>query len=124
MKEHALLKSMQFSDKVREISGTLTPDELTIFFSRIQGAGKITYKRSRLAAARGELLPFIMRLQAISAPPQAAAEHPVSRPADKPSDIPAEKPAQKPAEKAAEPVTERSAPEPAEQLAPAPPQGQ
>jgi hypothetical protein len=124
MKEHALLKSMQFSDKVREISGTLTPDELTIFFSRIQGAGKITYKRSRLAAARGELLPYIMRLQAISAPPQAAAEHPVSRPADKPSDIPAEKPAQKPAEKAAEPVTERSAPEPAEQLAPAPPQGQ
>jgi hypothetical protein len=119
MKEHALLKSMQFSDKVREISGTLTPDELTTLFSRIQGAGKITYKRSRLAAARGELLPFVMKLQAVSAPPQAVAEQPVARPADKTSDIPAEKPAPKPTEKATEPVAERPAPEPAEQPAPA-----
>jgi hypothetical protein len=124
MKEHALLKSMRFSDKVREISGSLTPDELTTFFSRIQGAGKITYKRSRLAAARGELLPFVMKLQAVAAPPQAAAGQPAARPVDKPSDKPAEKPAPKPAEKAAEPVAERPAPEPAEQPAPSPQQGQ
>jgi hypothetical protein len=116
MKEHALLKSMRFSDKVREISGSLTPDELTTFFSRIQGAGKITYKRSRLAAARGELLPFVMKLQAVSAPPKAAAEQPVEKPV--------EKPAPKPAEKAAEPVAERPAPEPAVQPAPSPQQGQ
>ena len=124
MKEHALLKSMQFSDKVREISGSLTPDELTTFFSRIQGAGKITYKRSRLAMARGELLPFIVKLQVVSAPPRAAVEQPVARPADKPSDKPAEKSAQNPAEKATEPVAERPMPAPAEQPAPSPQQGQ
>ena len=116
MTEHALLKTMRFSDKVREISGGLTADELLIFFNRIQDAGKITYKRSRLAAARGELLPFVMKLQAVSAPPKAAAEQPVEKPV--------EKPAPKPAEKAAEPVAERPAPEPAVQPAPSPQQGQ
>jgi hypothetical protein len=122
MKEHALLKSMRFSEKVREISGSLTPDELSTFFSRIQGIGKITYKRSRLAAAQGELLPFVMKLQAVSAPPQAAVEQPAARPVVEPSDKPAERPAPKPAEKAAEPAAERPAPETAEQPAPSPQQ--
>jgi hypothetical protein len=124
MQEHALLKSMRFSDKAREISGSLTTDELTTFFGRIRGAGKITYKRSRLAAAHGELLPFVMKLQVVSAPPQATAETPVSGPVDRPADKPAERPAPKPAEKAAEPAAERPSPEPAERPAPSPQQGQ
>ncbi|MHB8846780.1 MAG: hypothetical protein ACYC7L_18775, partial [Nitrospirota bacterium] len=118
MKEHALLNTMRFSEKVRELSGSLTPDELMIFFSRIGGAGKITYKRSRLAAARGELLPFVMKLQAVSAPPQTPADKPASGPSGRPADKPAEQPTGRPVEPAAE------QPAPAERPAPAPQPGQ
>lgn len=95
MKEHALLKTMRFSDKEREISGSLTPNELLTFFNRIQSAGKITYKRSRLASAGSELLPFVMKLQTQAAPPQAPADRPASKPAAKTVEIPAERPASK-----------------------------
>jgi len=98
MKEHALLKTMRFSDKVREISGSMTPDELTTFFSRIQSAGKITYKRSRLASAGSELLPFVMKLQTLAAS-QASVDMPAAKPAPKPEAKPEAKPAPKPAPK-------------------------
>lgn len=92
MKEHALLTAMRFSDSVREISGSLTPDELYTFFSRIQGAGKITYKRSRLASAGREgLLPFVMRLQAVAAPAQQPAEPPAVKAAGASGEGPGEK---------------------------------
>jgi hypothetical protein len=95
MKEHPLLTSLRFSDKVREVSGRLTPDELYTFFSRIQDAGKITYKRSRLtSAAKSEQLPFVLKLQSVSTPPRllpekavesSAAERPIPKPEDKPA---------------------------------------
>lgn len=118
MKEHALLNSLRFSEKVREISGSLTPDELMTFFNRIQGAGKITYRRSRLAAARGELFPFVMKLQVVSAPPQTPADKPASGPSARPADKPAEQQTGSPTEPAAE------RPVPAERPAPAPQPGQ
>jgi hypothetical protein len=101
MKEHALLKTMRFSDKVREISGSMTPDELSTFFNRIQSAGKITYKRSRLASAGGELLPFVMKLQVLPSPPQAPADMPAVKPVAKPVEVPAERPVSKPEDKPA-----------------------
>jgi hypothetical protein len=83
MKEHALLTAMRFSESVREISGSLTRDELYTFFNPIQGAGKITYKRSRLASVgSAELLPFVMKLQAVAAPARQPAEQPVAKPSD------------------------------------------
>ena len=87
MKEHPLLKNMRFSDKVREISGSLTSDELLTFFNRIQSAGKITYKRSRLASAGSELLPFVMKLKSLPAPTQASTDRPADNPAAKPADV-------------------------------------
>jgi len=101
MKEHALLKTMRFSDKVREISGNLTPDELFTFFNRIQGAGKISYRRARLAAAGSELLPFVMKLQTQAAPPQSSDEKPAARPAPKTAEIPSVRPVIRPEEKPA-----------------------
>ena len=95
MQEHALLKSMRFSDKVREISGSLTSDEFLTFLNRIQGVGKITYRRSRLASAGSELLPFVMKLQTLPAPAQATADRPAAKPVAKPADVPAERPASK-----------------------------
>ena len=75
MKEHPLLTSLRFSDKVREVSGRLTPDELYTFFNRIHDAGKISYKRSRLAsAAKDEQLPFVLKLKSVSAPSRLSVE--------------------------------------------------
>jgi hypothetical protein len=123
MKEHALLKTMRFSDKVREISGSLTSDELLTFFNRIQSAGKIIYKRSRLASAGGELLPFVMKLQVLPAPPQTPADKPTAKPA-KPVEVPAERPVSKPDDKpAAKPAdnpVERPASKPEDKPVPPP----
>ena len=129
MTEHALLKTMRFSDKVREISGSLTSDELLTFLNRIQSAGKITYKRSRLASAGSGLLPFVMKLQSLPTPPQVHADRPTAMPAAKPAEIPVERPVNKPEAmpeaKPAEIPVERpvSKPEerPAPPLSPSPP---
>jgi hypothetical protein len=99
MKEHALLKSMRFSDKVREISGSLPPGDLMTFFSRIQGAGKITYRRSRLASAGSEPLPFVMKLHSLQAPPQVPADRPAAKPVDKQVDKPVERSVETPGER-------------------------
>lgn len=111
MKGHPLLASLQFSDKIREVSGKLTPDELYTFFSRIRDAGKITYKRSRLAsAAKDEQLPFVLKLQSVSAAPRLPVEQPAALPAVKSveqaveSTVP-EIPATKPEDKPATPAT-------------------
>lgn len=94
MKEHPLLTSLRFSDKVHEVSGRLTPDELYIFFDRIRDAGKITYKRSRLASAvKDEQLPFVLKLQSVSAPPRLPVEQPAAPPVDKPTEKAVESPA-------------------------------
>ncbi len=98
MKEHALLKTMRFSESVREISGSLTSNELLTFFNRIQSAGKITYRRSRLASAgSGELLPFVMKILSVSAPPRQPAERPAAKPVEIPAEIPVSKPEGRPA---------------------------
>jgi hypothetical protein len=105
MKEHTLLTSLRFSDKVREVSGSLTSDDLYTFFSRIRDTGKIVYKRSRLAsAASGEPLPFVLKLKTVSAPPQMPEERPAARPADGPAEKAAESTAVVPAAPADKPA--------------------
>jgi len=85
MKEHALLTNLRFSEKVREVTGKLTSDELFTFFNRIRDSGKITYKRSRLAsAASGESISFVLKLQVAAAPPRQPEERPTARPVDRP----------------------------------------
>jgi hypothetical protein len=107
MKEHPLLKNMHFSDKVREISGSLSSNELVTFLNRIQSAGKITYRRSRLASAGGELLPFVVKLKSPPAPAQASTGRPAddagAGPEAKPEDIPVERPVSKPEDRPAPP---------------------
>ncbi len=96
MKEHPQLRTMRFSDSVREVSGSLTAGELAVFFERIDGAGKATYKRSRLSAAgEGDLVPFIMRLQTVAAPPRHA-EQAGEKPGEKPVEGSVEKPVETP----------------------------
>ncbi len=99
MKEHGQLHSTRFGDSVREISGTLTAGELSALFNRIEGLGKVSYKRSRLASAsEGDPIPFIMRLKTFSAAPrpgeEQAGENPVERSVEKPVETPVERPVQ------------------------------
>jgi anti-sigma factor RsiW len=97
MREHALLRTMRFSDTVREISGSLTAHELETFFNRIGDAGKISFRRSRLAAAgSGELLPFVVRLRVVQPVPRTETK-PVEKAVEKPAEKPVEKPVEKPA---------------------------
>jgi len=97
MKEHALLRTMRFNAKVREVAGNLTADELTTFFNRIEDAAKITYKRSRLKAAGGKLVPVVLKLETGSVPARRDAVQPATvKPAEKPVEKPADKPMDKP----------------------------
>jgi outer membrane biosynthesis protein TonB len=91
MKEHALLRTMQFTESAREISGSLTAHELTTFLNRIAGVGKIGYRGSRLASVSpGELLPFVVRIRT-AAPPARPMEKPVVKPEEKSVERPVEK---------------------------------
>ena len=107
MKEHALLANLRFSEKVHMVTGSLTPDELYTFFSRIREAGHIIYKRSRLSsAAPGEPLPFVLKLQTVAPPPRPPkvqpAERTPDRPAERAADSSAAVPSDRPVERAAD----------------------
>jgi hypothetical protein len=94
MKEHALLTNLRFSEKVREVTGSLTPDELYTFFSRIRDTGKISYKRSRLASApAGEALPFVLKLQTVASSPRRSEDLPAAKPEDRPVERTVDSPA-------------------------------
>jgi hypothetical protein len=96
MQGHAFLNALRFSENVREIAGNLTADELYTFFDRIRGTGKVAYKRSRLASGSGEMIPFVIRLQASAAAKQPMPAQPVDKPVgsqgEKAVDIPVDKP--------------------------------
>lgn len=85
MRGHGELRKLRFSDTIREISGSLTSNELLTFFSLIESEGKISYSRKRLAAfSSSQSVPFVMNLKVA---PQAAekpspAEQPVVTPAE------------------------------------------
>jgi hypothetical protein len=91
MRGHATLRSMRFSDTVKEISGSLTAKELLTFFNRIENAGNVNYSRTRLESFPAAApVPFIMRLKTEQRP----VERPIQqKPAVKTGDTPVEKPA-------------------------------
>ncbi len=94
MQEHAVLRSMGFSDTVKEISGSLTANELLAFFNRIETAGKIHYNRRRLASFPAAApVPFVMRLK--TAP--KSAERPIQQLENKPDQNAGDKFVEKPA---------------------------
>lgn len=106
MKEHAMLRTMQFDDKDREISGSLTAKELRTFFNRIAAAGRVSYRRKRLASvAESELLPFVVRLRTAAPAPQPSKTPPVQ---------PVDKAVEKPVEKAQEEQREKPVDKPVE----------
>jgi hypothetical protein len=80
MRGHGQLRTMKFSDTVREISGSLTAKELLTFFNRIELVGKISYSRRRFEAfPSAQPIPFVMKLTV--AP---GAKAPSVQPAQKP----------------------------------------
>jgi len=100
MKGHALLRTMRFTDAMKEVSGSLTARELLTFFGRIESTGKITYSQARLEAfPAAQALPFVLRLKA--APRAVPAERPVEKPRQEAAGVTADKPAAAPAPQAA-----------------------
>ncbi|OGW55774.1 MAG: hypothetical protein A2Z46_05845 [Nitrospirae bacterium RBG_19FT_COMBO_55_12] len=94
MRGHATLRSMRFSDTVKEISGSLTAKELLTFFNRIENAGKVNYSRTRLASFPAAApVPFVMRLKTEQRPAEPPIQQSREKPAVKTGDTPVEKPA-------------------------------
>ena len=101
MQGHALLRTMRFTDTVKEISGNLTGKELITFFNRASNAGRIRYSRSHFRSfPTAQPIPFVIRLrqapgrtvtpdakQAASSTPKA-----VEKPAEKSQENTPEKP--------------------------------
>lgn len=86
MREHGSLLKLQFSDTVREISGSLTGKEMLTFLSRIESAGKVTYSRKKSEFIQStHPIPFIVKLKPaskIAAPPATQAAPKVYKPAE------------------------------------------
>jgi hypothetical protein len=84
MKELGSLGKLQFSDTVREISGSLTGKEMLTFLNRIESAGKVTYSRKRSEFVQSASpIPFIVKLKPaskIAGPPATQAAPKVNRP--------------------------------------------
>ena len=92
LRGHRAFKKMKFSDTVRELSGSLTQEELLALFDSIGTAGKVSYSRKRLDSFPGaEPIPVVMKLK--PAPPSAvhqatpppASTPPAPRPAETPT---------------------------------------
>ena len=101
MQGHALLRTMQFSDTVKEISGSLTAKELLTFFNRIESVGKVSYSSSRLESfPTAQPVPFVIRLKAAPAtmgkPVDKSVDNPVGKAVEKPVEGLVEKPVSQP----------------------------
>lgn len=62
MRGHAQLAKISFSDAVRQVSGSLTAEELLVFLDRIRKTGKVTYSRKRFQSfPAAQPIPFILK---------------------------------------------------------------
>lgn len=76
LRGHAQLRKLKFTDADPEISGDLTAKELSVFFSRIENAGKISYSRKRFESfAEAQPVPFLMKMKPAPAEEPAPAAH-------------------------------------------------
>jgi hypothetical protein len=66
MRGHGSLGKLQFSDTVREVSGSLTGKEMRTFLSRIKSAGKVTYSRKKSEFIQSVHPSFVVKLKAAS----------------------------------------------------------
>jgi hypothetical protein len=109
MKGHAFLRTMLFSDTVKEIAGSLTEKELLTFFNRIEAAGRVSYSRARLESfPSAEPIPFVIRLR--TAPQAAVAAETATPGVHKPVDKPVQKQGDNPVNKPVENTVPSTAP--------------
>jgi len=79
MSGHGSLRKMKFSDTVRQLSGTLTAQELLTFFDRMGEVAKVRYDRKHFKSfPDGQKIPFILMLKA--APKSVERPKPASHP--------------------------------------------
>jgi hypothetical protein len=78
MRGHHQLRRMKLSDTDREVSGSLTPDDLRILFERLAEAGKVTYNHKRFASfPDAQPIPFTLKLNAASRTPGKSRQQPM-----------------------------------------------
>ncbi len=106
------LWTVKFSDTIKEVSGSLTAKELTVFFNRIAPSAKISYERKQFKSFPAtEPIPFVMKLKAS---PQLVEKQMPSpgRTEQAAPDMPAAAPASHPAEQATPPSATTVPPSP------------
>jgi len=99
MRGHGQLRQLKFSERDRVLSGSLTGQELLVFFDRIRGVAKVRYDRKRLDSfPAAEQIPFVLTLKAAprTVDQSAPAQKPVPGTDKKPHE-PAEAAASAPA---------------------------
>lgn len=95
MQGQGQLGKTRFSRTVREVSGSLSAQELLAFFKQIEGSGKVSYSRKRFESfSTAQPIPFVMKMNwapkmaeqpsspgpAVSPPAETAAAEPASAP--------------------------------------------
>jgi len=113
------LWTVKFSDTIKEVSGSLTAKELTVFFNRIAPSAKISYERKQFKSFPAtEPIPFVMKLKV--SPKQVEKQMPSPRRTEKAApDMPAAAPLPRRTEQAAPDIPAAApASHPAEQATP------
>jgi len=65
MRGNGQLREKKFSESVRVVSGSLTADELEIFFDRIEPVARVSFNRKRLESIpSNQPIPFMLKLLA------------------------------------------------------------
>jgi hypothetical protein len=79
MSGHGALRKMKFSDADRQLSGSLTAQELLTFFDRMGEVAKVRYDRKHFKSfSTDQKIPFVLTLKA--APKSAEKYKPASHP--------------------------------------------
>jgi hypothetical protein len=88
MHGHSQLQQLKFSDSAREVGGSLTANELVIFFNRIRSVAKVSYSRKRFQSfPASEPIPFMMKL--VIVPGRSEEPGSIAQPVQKPAEAPA-----------------------------------
>jgi hypothetical protein len=76
LRGHRQLREKQFSETVRQVSGSLTAEELETFSDRIEPVARVSFNRRRLQSIPStQPIPFTLKLQAA---PKTVEKHPLS----------------------------------------------
>ncbi len=79
LRGHGQLRTLKFSETVKEVAGSLTAKELLTFFDRIGSAASVSYSRKRMESFPAtQPIPFVLKLKAAPKVPAVSAAEPAA----------------------------------------------